>query len=145
MSTKDIYLKAMEEWANIYLGRSLSEYFVFLKSIGISMQQAYALTFLHYNEPSKISEICEHMIVSAAAASQMVDRLEKQNLVTRIPEPGDRRVRNVVLTEQGKRIVRQSIEARRSWVKEAPVELNEDQLDQISSALQLLISVYREQ
>jgi len=135
---------AMEEWANVYLGRSLSDFFVFLKSSGISMQQAYALTFLHYNAPSKISEICEHMMVSAAATSQMVDRLEKQNLVTRISEPGDRRVRNVVLTEQGQRFVLQGIEARRGWVKKVPSELNRDQLDQISSALQLLISVYQE-
>ena len=135
----------MEEWANIYLGRSLSEYFVFLKSSGISMQQAYALTYLHYNAPSKISEICDHMMVSAAAASQMVDRLEKQNLVARIPEPGDRRVRNVVLSEQGQGFVRQSIEARRRWVKDVPAELSEEQLDQISSALQLLISVYQEE
>lgn len=144
MSTKSSYLMAMEDWANIYLGRSLSEYFVFLKSTGISMQQAYALTYLHYNAPSKISEICDHMMVSAAAASQMVDRLERQNLVTRIPEPTDRRVRNVVLSEQGELFVRQSIEARRSWVKEVPSVLSEEQLDQISLALELLISVYRE-
>lgn len=136
---------AMEDWANIYLGRSLSEYFVYLKSTGISMQQAYALTYLHYNAPSKISEICDHMMVSAAAASQMVDRLEKQNLVTRIPEPTDRRVRNVVLSEQGELFVLQSIEARRSWVKEVPAALNEEQLDQISVALELLISVYRDE
>jgi DNA-binding MarR family transcriptional regulator len=140
-----MYLKLVEEWANIYLGRSLSEYFVFLKSTGISMQQAYALTFLHYNAPSKISEICDHMMVSAAAASQMVDRLEKQDLVARIPEPGDRRVTNVVLSEQGQAFVTQSIEARRSWVKETPAELSQDQLDEISSALQLLISVYRKE
>jgi DNA-binding MarR family transcriptional regulator len=140
-----MYLKLLEEWANIYLGRSLSEYFVFLKSTGISMQQAYALTFLHYNAPSKISEICDHMMVSAAAASQMVDRLEKQDLVARIPEPGDRRVTNVVLSEQGQAFVTQSIEARRSWVKETPAELSQDQLDEISSALQLLISVYRKE
>jgi DNA-binding MarR family transcriptional regulator len=144
MSTKSSYLKAMEEWANIYLGRSLAEYFVFLKSTGISMQQAYALTFLHYNAPIRISEICEHMMVSAAAASQMVDRLEKQNLVFRIPEPGDRRVRNVVLSEQGERFVRKSIEARRSWVKELPEELSEGQLNEITSALQLLTLIYRE-
>jgi DNA-binding MarR family transcriptional regulator len=145
MSTKSSYLMAMEDWANIYLGRSLSEYFVYLKSTGISMQQAYALTYLHYNAPSKISEICDHMMVSAAAASQMVDRLEKQNLVTRIPEPTDRRVRNVVLSEQGELFVLQSIEARRSWVKEVPAALNEEQLDQISVALELLISVYRDE
>ena len=134
---------AMEEWTNIYLRRSLSEYFVFLKSTGISMRQAYALTYLHYNTPSKISEICEHMMVSPAAASQMVDRLEKQDLVSRISDLGDRRVRNVVLSEQGEEFVLQSIEARRSWVKEVPAELSEAQLKQISSAMQLLISVYR--
>ena len=145
MSTKSSYLEAMEEWANIYLGRSLAEYFVFLKSTGISMQQAYALTFLHYNAPNKISEICEHMMVSAAAASQMVDRLEKQNLVVRIPEPEDRRVRNVVLSEQGERFVRKSIKARQSWVKELPEELSEGQLNEITSALQLLTEIYREQ
>jgi len=144
MSTKNNYLMAMEDWANIYLGRSLAEYFVYLKSTGISMQQAYALTYLHYNAPSKISEICDHMMVSAAAASQMVDRLEKQNLVTRIPEPTDRRVRNVVLSEKGELFVRQSIEARRSWVKEVPSDLSEEQLEQISHALELLISAYRD-
>lgn len=144
MSTKSNYLMTMEEWANVYFGRSLSEYFNFLKSAGVSLQQAYALTFLHYNKPCKISALCEYMMVSAAAVSQMVDRLEKQNLVCRISDPADRRVRNVVLSEQGKRFVRQSIEARRSWVNEVPIELSSDQLNQISSALQLLISVYRD-
>jgi DNA-binding MarR family transcriptional regulator len=144
MSIKNNYLEVLEEWANLYLRRSLSDYFVFLKSTGVSMQQAYALTYLHYNAPCKISEICELMMVSPAAASQMVDRLEKQNLVTRIPEPGDRRVRNVVLSEQGIRFVLESIEARREWVKEVPIELSAGQLDRITTALQSLISAYRE-
>ena len=60
-----------------------------------------------HNGPSKVSDICEHMMVSAAAASQMVDRLEKQNLVERVADLEDRRVRNVVLTEQGDRFVQQ--------------------------------------
>ncbi len=107
------------------------------------MQQAYALTFIHYNGPSKISEICGHMMVSAAAASQMADRLEKLNLVERTIEPGDRRVRNVVLTKQGERFVKQSIAARQNWVEEIAVEFDPAQLDQITSALQQLISVYQ--
>lgn len=145
MSTKSDFLMTMEEWASVYFRRSLSEYFVYLKSAGISMQQAYALTYLHYNAPSKISELCEHMMVSAAAVSQMVDRLEKQNLVARISQAGDRRVRNVVLSEEGQEFVRQSIEARRRWVKDVPAELSEEQLAQIASALQTLISLYREE
>ena len=144
MSIKSNYLTIMEEWASVYLGRSLAAYFAFLRSTNISMQQAYVLTYLHYNAPSKISEICEHMMVSAAAVSQMVDRLERQNLVTRVSDSDDRRVRNVVLAEPGQRFVLQSIEARQSWIQEVPAELSNEQLEQISSALQLLISVYRE-
>ena len=144
MSSQKIFLNAMESWVNTYLFRSLSEYFDYLKNKGISMQQAYALTFVHYNGPSKISEICEHMMVSAPAASQMADRLEKANLVQRVPKPGDRRVRNVVLTEHGENFVRQSIEARQSWVNEIPIKLSDAQLDQVSNALQLLTSIYKE-
>ena len=144
MSSQNNFIEAMENWVDIYLFRSLSEYFDYLKNTGISMQQAYALTYIHYNSPSKITDICEHMMVSAAAASQMVDRLEKQDLVERTAEPGDRRVRNVLLTNQGESFVKQSIEARQNWVREIPAELSEEQLDQISAALQLLSSVYQE-
>ena len=144
MASQKNFLNAMENWVNIYLFRSLAEYFDYLKNSSISMQQAYALTFIYYNGPSKISEICEHMMVSAPAASQMADRLEKVNLVQRVPKSGDRRVRNVVLTEQGEIFVKRSIEARQDWVKAIPTELSDDQLDQISDALQLLASIYKE-
>ena len=144
MSPKEDFLNAMENWANVYLFRSLSAYFDYVKIAGVSMQQAYALTLIHYNGPSRISEISEHMMVSAAAASQMVDRLEKRGLVERTANPGDRRVRNVVLSEAGGSFVRQSIRARQSWMKEIPTELSEVQMEQISAALALLTRVYQE-
>ena len=143
MSTQNILLEALDNWANVYLLRSMSAYLDYLKTTGISLQQAYALTFIYYNGPSKISRICEHMLVSAPAASQMVDRLEKQDLVRRVAEPGDRRVRNVVLSEQGQHFVRQSIAARQNWTREIPEELEAQQMDQISEALRLLTSIYQ--
>ena len=143
MSSQDKLIKAMENWANLYLFRSLSDYFTFLKSTQISMQQAYVLTYIFYNGPSKISEICEYMMVSVAAASQMVDRLENQYLVERVSDPRDGRVRNVVLSEQGEILVEQSVEARQNWIKKIPPELSNDQMDQIASALQKLSAAYQ--
>ena len=143
MSSQDNFLEAMENWVNTYLFRSLSDYFDYLKTTGVSMQQAYALTFIYYQGGGKISDICEHMMVSAAAASQMVDRLEKLGLVERTSEPDDRRVRNVLLSGKGESFVRQSISARQRWIKEIPAELTEAQLDQISGTLNLLVSVYQ--
>jgi DNA-binding MarR family transcriptional regulator len=144
MSSQTDFLNVMESWASIYLFHSLTEFFNYLKLSDISMLQAYALTFIFYKGSCNISDLCEHMMVSVAAASQMVDRLEKQNLVDRTAQPGDRRVRNVVLSDQGNIFVKQSIEARQSWVKEIPAKVSEEQLDQISSALQLLTSIYQE-
>jgi DNA-binding MarR family transcriptional regulator len=144
MSSRETFLEAMENWVNVYLYRSLSEYFEFLKMTDVSMQQAYVLTFIHYNGPCKMSEICEHMMVSAAAASQMVNRLENQGLVERIAAPKDRRVRQVELSEKGELLVLQSIAARQGWIQEIPDKLNKVQLDQISAALQLLSSIYQE-
>lgn len=144
MSAKDHFQNTLENWVSVYLYRSLTEFFNYLRRTGISMQQAYALTYIYYNGPSKISEISEQMMVSAPATSQLVDRLEKQNLVERIPQPGDRRVRNVVLSEQGEKFVQESIEARQSWIKEIPPSLTDAQIDQISAALEILITIYRE-
>ena len=144
MTSQEKFLKAMENWAYLYLFRSLSDYFDYLKATGVSLQQAYALTYIYYQGPSKISEICAHMLVTAAAASQMVDRLEKQDMVSRIADPEDRRVRNVVLSLKGKKIVEKSIIARQNWVKEIPVGLSDNQLVEISAALRLLISTYQE-
>lgn len=138
MSSQSTFLKAMENWVEIYMNRSLSEYFDFLRASDISMHQAYALTFIYYGGPCKITDICEHMIVSAAAASQLVDRLEKQDLVQRAADPADRRVRNVILSQKGEHFVKQSIAARQNWIKEIPRELSEEQLDQISAALHML-------
>jgi hypothetical protein len=131
MPVKNDFRIMLEKWAGIYLFRSLTEFFNYLKPTGISMQQAYALTYIH-------------MMVTAAAASQMVDRLEKLNLVKRTVDPDDRRVRYVVLTSGGEDFVTESIEARQHWVKEIPAKLSEEQQDLISEALQLLVSIYPE-
>jgi DNA-binding MarR family transcriptional regulator len=141
MSTPNELLESMEEWVNIYVFRSLTGFFDQLKISGLSLQQVYVLTFIYYQGPSNISRICERMMVSAPAVSQMADRLEKQNLVSRKFIPGDRRVRVVELSPKGEKLVKQSIAARQSWMKEIPSALNEKQRKQISDAFQTLISI----
>jgi DNA-binding MarR family transcriptional regulator len=141
MSSQADFQKTIEDWASMYLFRSLTEFFKYLKISDLSMLQAYALTYVYYNGPSKISDLCDHMMVSAAAASQMVDRLEKQKLVKRIASAEDRRVRNVVLSGKGEKFVRQSIVARQSWLQELPPQLTVEQQEQIIESIKILISL----
>ena len=145
MSSQDDFLETMEIWASTYLFHSLTEFFNYLKISDLSMLQAYALTYIYYNGPSKISDICDHMMVSVAAASQMVDRLEKQKWVRRISSVEDRRVRNVVLSDAGESFVKQSISARRSWLQELPPQLTIEQQVQVTESLKILISLSRDE
>ncbi len=141
MILEDKITRSMERWAEIYMANSLAGFFKYLRQVELSMQQAHALTFLYYNGPCKVSALCEHMLASPAAASQMVDRLEKNGLVFRTSEPGDRRVRNVSLSEQGQSLVQNSIAARQSWLEDIPNKLSPMQQKRVSEALEILISV----
>lgn len=53
--------------------------------------------------PIKMSALSQMLLVSNGNASTVVDRLEKDGLVTRVTATGDRRVVNVTLTKQGRR------------------------------------------
>jgi DNA-binding MarR family transcriptional regulator len=52
--------------------------------------------------PMRMSELSKMLLVSNGNASTIVNRLEKDGLVTRIAEAQDRRVVNVTLTATGR-------------------------------------------
>ena len=78
------------------------------------------------------------MQVSPAGASQMVERLVQQGLVRRVESPGDRRVRQVYLTEEGRRMVETSSAARQKWVEELTASLTDEQMALIGAAWRIL-------
>ena len=50
-------------------------------------------------------ELCEQTMKSASHVSRMLDRAEEDGLVERRPDPDDRRASQVVLTDEGRRVV----------------------------------------
>lgn len=141
MSTEADFLEVMESWARTYLFRSMTDFFNYLKISDLSLLQASALTFIYYNSPSTISDICRQMMVSLAAASQMVDRLAKQDLVRRETSAEDRRVRLIILTPAGEAFVRGSLQARKSWIDQLPSRMPNEQRIRVTAALKELISL----
>ncbi|WP_437114880.1 MarR family winged helix-turn-helix transcriptional regulator [Streptomyces longispororuber] len=55
--------------------------------------------------PAAMRMLAELLACDASNMTGIVDRLEKRGLVRREPSPGDRRVKNVVLTTEGERAV----------------------------------------
>ena len=139
MATQTEFLKTVEDWAKLYFFQSLTEFFNYLKRSELSLLQAYALTYLFFKGPIKISDLCEHMMVSPGAASQMVDRLEKLEMVERIADPTDRRVRKVIVLEKGERFVQENFTVSQSWLSEIPTNITPEEEAQITAVLSILM------
>lgn len=132
-------MQTMENWAKLYFFQSLTEFFNYLKQTDLSLLQAYALAHIFFKGPLKMSDLCEHMQVSPAAASQLVERLEKLGMVERISDPADRRVRKVVALDKGRHFVQENFLFSQSWIAEIPANITPAQITQITEVLALLL------
>lgn len=139
MTTQTEFVKTIEDWTKLYFFQSLTDFFNHLKHSELSLLQAYALTYLFFKGPTKISDLCAHMLVSPGAASQMVDRLEKLEMVERVADPTDRRVRNVVVLDKGEKFVQDNFAFSQSWLSEIPSNITPEEEGQITAVLSILM------
>ncbi|WP_244301849.1 MarR family winged helix-turn-helix transcriptional regulator [Microbispora triticiradicis] len=98
------------------LQRSLGRFFARDRSMPLmastlTMQQFKVVMFLTFAGPTSGQELARHLGVGLATVTGIVDRVVAQGLVTRHEDPHDRRVRLVELTEAGRRLTGEIIEA----------------------------------
>ena len=139
MTSRTEFLKTLEDWAKLYFFQSLTDFYSYLKHTELSLLQAYALAYLVFKGSINISELCEHMMVSPGAASQLVDRLEKLGMVERIADPNDRRVRRISVLDKGEKFVQEHFEFSQGWLSEISANIAPDQEAQIAAVLSMLI------
>ncbi|HEX2910554.1 MAG TPA: MarR family transcriptional regulator [Chloroflexia bacterium] len=84
------------------------------------------------------TELLETMLLSSGAMTNRLDRLERAGLVTRLPDPDDRRGVLIKLTEQGLKLVNQVVEvhiANEKCLLSVLSDQEQEQLDNISRKL----------
>jgi DNA-binding MarR family transcriptional regulator len=67
----------------------------------VSDHQARILAYLDDSDPTMVTELADHMGVTASTMSLNLKRLREAGLVRSSRDPDDRRVMNVLLTEAG--------------------------------------------
>ena len=82
----------------------------------ITLPQFRLLVVLHTRGPLKHAVLAEHLEVNPSTASRMVDRLVAVGMVERQDSPNSRREVAVVLTTEGRRVVRQVTARRRKEI-----------------------------
>ena len=139
MQAANPFVEIVQEFIGVLMRRSTSNFFLHAKSSGLSMSQIGMLFQIRSKKMCGVSEIGDEMGITSAAASQMIDRMVQQGLVSRSEDPHDRRLKRIVLTEKGQQMLNIGIRARQRWLEELGELLTPEEQEQVGAVLRLLI------
>ncbi len=135
----DPFVATLEEWINVSMHRSMRNFICYARKCGLSMSHIGALFHIHSEGICGVTELGNHLDVTSAAASQMLERLVQQELILRTEDPNDRRGKQIVLTDKGSRVLEEGIRARQKWLDDLTETLSDGEKETIMVALNILI------
>jgi DNA-binding MarR family transcriptional regulator len=138
MDPNDPLVSTLHSWTKIFMRHSMREFILYSKQCGLSMSQIGALFRINESK-SRVSRLGGGLGITNAAVSQMLDRLVQQGLILRSEDPDDRRAKQLVLTDRGRQILDESLQARQSWINGLSEVLSAEEKKQVIAALNLLI------
>jgi DNA-binding MarR family transcriptional regulator len=119
------------------IGRIIREGEGLAQELGVPMPFIKALHFLDC--PLAMKELGKRMHCDASFVTLVADMLEKRGLARREPHPADRRIKNVVLTDEGlglKQKIETEITTRMPWNK----ALDRDERSQLLALIRKMLS-----
>lgn len=129
---------ALQKWMEMFMRRSMRNFVRYCKENNISMSQMNILFHLHHRGACGVGEVGEHLGVTHAAASQILDRMVQQELVLRSEDPRDRRVKQIAITDKGRELMVEGVRAREEWWGDLERSLTPPEQEQVAAALEVL-------
>ena len=109
-----------------------------LSNYTITPPQFIALQWLHEYGDMTIGDLSTKMYLAFSTTTDLVDRMEKNDLVQRIRDEQDRRVVRIHLLPEGERVIEEVISKRQQYLQDILVEFNEKELQDLLDNLQKL-------
>jgi DNA-binding MarR family transcriptional regulator len=107
-----------------------------LAGFDITPPQFDALLVLREYGELTMGELCAKMFLACSTATDLIDRMERNDLIARVRDPQDRRVIRLKVLEKGARVIEEVLEARRQYLASILAEVSEAQRDQMIEALE---------
>ncbi|NLU68751.1 MarR family transcriptional regulator [Streptomyces sp. HNM0574] len=107
--------------------------------VGVTPAQGRLLrTLARHGEPPRMADLAERLGVVPRQVTTLVDALEERGLVRREPDPANRRVTRIRLTDGGTDALKELRKARKSAAEELLAPLSSAQREELSGLLTLL-------
>src|SRR4051794_21239875 len=119
------------------LERSNRSVFAAVEEMDLSFSQTKIfLTFTGRERPRSIKSISDELGLSLPATSRAIDGLLQRGLITRTEDPGDRRVKQIEVTESGREISQRIMQLRVTGVQEFVATLTPDERGRLAAVLE---------
>ncbi|MFF4835144.1 MarR family winged helix-turn-helix transcriptional regulator [Streptomyces sp. NPDC001315] len=110
------------------------------RGLGVTPAQARLLrTLAHCDAPPRMADLAERLEVVPRAVTTLVDGLEASGKVRRVPDPTNRRVIRIELTDDGRTALRELRGARVSAAQEILAPLTGEQREVLGGLLDTLV------
>ena len=106
-----------------------------LSNYTITPPQFVALQWLHESGDMTIGDLSNKMYLAFSTTTDLVDRMEKTELVKRVRDEQDRRVVRIHLLPEGERIIQEVIDKRQNYLRDL---LQDFEVDEAQELLKLL-------
>ncbi|BAC14065.1 MarR family winged helix-turn-helix transcriptional regulator [Oceanobacillus iheyensis] len=109
-----------------------------LNNYPITSPQFIALQWLLEEGDLTIGELSNRISHAFSTTTDLVDRMEKNELVERVRDTNDRRVVRIHLLEKGKHIIEEVIDKRQAYLGEVLTKFSEEEKEQLNQLLDFL-------
>src|ERR687895_846090 len=105
---------------------------------GLSPSQLSALAVIANHGPLTLGALAEHERVAPPSITKVVSKLECDGLVTRAPDPADRRVCRVAVSPAGETLLEEIRRRKTAWLTARISQLDADRQRRLADALDVL-------
>jgi DNA-binding MarR family transcriptional regulator len=104
-----------------------------VEPMGLSLAKMGALhTLVEADEPIPLGQLAERLCCVKSNVTQLVDRLEAERLVRRVPDPADRRSVRAEVTDEGRARFAAALAARQAAEAELLAGFGDDELERLA-------------
>ncbi len=113
------------------------------KDFGVSIPQILCLEFLKSSPSHQATQrtIREHLNLNSSTVTGIIDRLEKNGLLARLPKSGDKRVTHITLTSAGDRLLEKTPDLLQQRLASKLKRMTPEELAHMSDILAQLIEM----
>ncbi|MDE1138708.1 MAG: MarR family transcriptional regulator [Paraburkholderia tropica] len=119
------------------------EFHVIVQAAGFEVSDWRVLSTLSDGKPISIGRLAQISVTKQPTVTRLLDRMEAQGYVKRIPSEADRRVTNVRITPRGQKLVSELMVQAKLHEDQVLEPLGKDKAEELKATLRLLIELHR--